>query len=101
MHLSHRVITIPPTTNLRFPTTPRTRLKVEEFLLAQDDAEMLSQYCKHVTYDRGKLIYNVGQHADEFYIVLSGQVSGKQWRTLMVARTIQRAQHAGTSGPTQ
>ena len=49
---------------------------MEDFLREQDDAERLSQYCKNVTYDRGKVIYNVGQHADEFYIVLSGQVSG-------------------------
>lgn len=47
---------------------------MEEFLFEQDEADKLSRYCNHVTYAPGEVIFQVGQHADTFYIVLSGQV---------------------------
>ena len=52
----------------------RSTLALDDFLDAEDDAERLSKYCRHVTFAQDSVIFEVGDHSDEFYIILSGQV---------------------------
>ena len=56
------------------PDATAPTLSMDGFLFEQDDAEKLSKYCDHITFAPGEVIFKVGQHASEFYIVLAGQV---------------------------